>query len=62
MHWHISVSKGGKQNAKKPYEAWKLEIHIFGIQEVLSTSETGYNPDASEGGGWDSGDMPLGID
>ena len=48
---------------KKPYEAWELEIHIFGIQEVLSTSETGgYNPDASEGGGWDSGDMPLGID
>ena len=47
---------------KKQYEQWKIEIFTFGKEDVLGTSTTGYNPDASEGGGWDSGDMPLGID
>ena len=45
------------------YMTPEMEYVKFQVKDVLAASETpGFNPDAEQGGGWDGGDIPLGID
>ncbi len=46
---------------KAEYQAPQMESVHFLQSDILAAS-AGYDPEASEGGGWDSGEMPLGID